>query len=98
MNSNQYLKKAVALQYSQSQEAPLVKGKGQGYIAEEIIAKAKEHNIHIHKDKALIELLMKLELEQEIPTELYQVIAEVFALLYRLEKEQEQRLDNKKLD
>lgn len=91
MKTNHYLKKAVALQYSQSQEAPVVKGKGLGIVAEEIISRAKEHHIHIHEDKALIELLMQLEIEQEIPTELYQVIAEIFAMLYRLEKKQEQQ-------
>jgi flagellar biosynthesis protein len=79
--------KAVALRYDREKErAPRIVAKGSGYLAERIIELAKAHGITIYEDKDLIELLSRLELYQEIPTELYQVIAEVLAFVYRLNK------------
>jgi flagellar biosynthesis protein len=79
--------KAVALRYDREKErAPRIVAKASGYLAERIIELAKAHGITIYEDKDLIELLSRLELYQEIPTELYQVIAEVLAFVYRLNK------------
>ncbi|GAB4347013.1 MAG: EscU/YscU/HrcU family type III secretion system export apparatus switch protein [Candidatus Abyssubacteria bacterium] len=79
--------KAVALRYNKEKErAPRVVAKGSGYLAERIIEVAKSHGIAIYEDKDLIQLLSNLELHQEIPAELYQVIAEVLAFVYRLNK------------
>ncbi|WP_232697010.1 FlhB-like flagellar biosynthesis protein [Brevibacillus daliensis] len=80
-------KKAVALRYDANQnEAPRVIAKGRGYVAENILQKAKENDIPIQEDPSLIEVLSKLDLDQQIPPELYQVVAEVLAFVYRLDK------------
>ena len=83
------LKKAVALRYKEDQDdAPRLVAKGGGYIAESILQKAKEHNIPVQEDPSLLEVLSKLDLQQQIPPELYQVVAEILAFVYRLEKKE----------
>ncbi|TCS79205.1 EscU/YscU/HrcU family type III secretion system export apparatus switch protein [Tepidibacillus fermentans] len=80
-------KKAVALKYIPNQDqAPHLIGKGEGYLAEKIIEEAKNHQVLIHEDDALVQILYQLELNSEIPSELYSVIAEIFALVYQAEK------------
>jgi flagellar biosynthesis protein len=84
-NSNN--KKAVALKYDQKlKEAPVVKAKGSGVIAEQMIDLAHSHQIPIQEDSALVEILGKLQLDQQIPSELYEVVAEILALVYKLER------------
>jgi flagellar biosynthesis protein len=79
--------KAVAMQYERGKnQAPKVTAKGQGKLAEKILAMAREHNIPIHKDKALVNALYRLDLNEEIPEELYQVVAEVLAFVYRMNR------------
>ena len=79
------LKKAVALKYRyQDDHAPRVVAKGQGIIAERIIEIAREHNIPLKRDPALIEVLSKMDLDQEIPPELYRAVAEVLAYIYKM--------------
>jgi flagellar biosynthesis protein len=56
-------------------------------IAEEIIARAKEHGVYIHQSKELVSLLMKVELDHDIPPALYRVVAELLAWLYHIENE-----------
>ncbi len=85
MKSNSLNRKAVALKYdSQLNSAPVVKAKGTGKVAERIIKIAKENGIPIKEDTDLTELLMQIELNEEIPPELYKVVAEIFAYIYRL--------------
>jgi flagellar biosynthesis protein len=78
---------AVALGYAAGQRAPEVLAKGRGLIAEQIIALAEEHQVHIHKNPELLEVLVRLELGDEIPQALYQAIAEVIAFAYQLKTE-----------
>ncbi len=76
---------AVALKYDpQAPGAPRVVAKGRGLIAEQILALAQEHEIHIHQSPELIEVLIRLELGEEIPEALYRAIAEVIAFAYSL--------------
>ncbi|SFP06965.1 EscU/YscU/HrcU family type III secretion system export apparatus switch protein [Salibacterium halotolerans] len=78
---------AVALGYqAQSEHAPSVKAKGKGLVAEEIIERARDNNIPVQEDPSLVELLSQLEINQSIPPELYEVVAEVFAFLYRVDQ------------
>ncbi|WP_419095573.1 EscU/YscU/HrcU family type III secretion system export apparatus switch protein [Alkalihalobacterium alkalicellulosilyticum] len=80
-------RQAVALQYNQGKEdAPKVIAKGKGIVADEIIALAEKHNLPIQEDRSLVELLAKLEINETIPTELYSVVAEVFAFVYQLDQ------------
>ncbi|MBN2782317.1 MAG: EscU/YscU/HrcU family type III secretion system export apparatus switch protein [Campylobacterales bacterium] len=79
--------KAAALRYDAKKEnAPRVIAKGEGKTAESIIKIAKENNLPIKKDEDLIELLSKVELDKEVPEELYKAMAEVFAFLYKVGK------------
>jgi len=82
------MKKAVALRYSPDQDqSPTVVAKGKGSIADRIIQKAQESGVPIQEDASLVEVLSKLELDQEIPPELYQVVAEVLSLVYRTDRQ-----------
>ena len=77
--------KAVALRYDKDKEtAPRVIAKGRGDIAKKIIEIAQAHNLPRYEDKNLIQILEALELETEIPPELYRAVAEVLAFVYRL--------------
>jgi flagellar biosynthesis protein len=77
--------KAVVLKYDREKDnAPKLVAKGRGAIAEKIIAVAGEHNVPLHEDKNLVEILEALDLATEIPPQLYQAIAEVLAVIYRL--------------
>ncbi|UOF91712.1 EscU/YscU/HrcU family type III secretion system export apparatus switch protein [Fodinisporobacter ferrooxydans] len=83
-------KQAVALRYqSEMHEAPIVVAKGKGQIAEKILEQAKEYDIPIQEDPSLVEILGKLDLQQQIPPELYQVVAELLAFIYQADKRNE---------
>lgn len=66
--------------------APKVLAKGKGKIADNILAQAKQHDIPIQEDPSLVQLLGQLDLNESIPEELYQAVAEVFAFIYRLDQ------------
>jgi flagellar biosynthesis protein len=86
--NEQKKKMAVALKYDQQKdEAPIVAAKGSGRIAEEIIQLAEEHKIPVQKDEALLELLSEVDVNEKIPEELYKVVAELFAFIYRLDRD-----------
>lgn len=79
--------KAIALSYQKSsQAAPKVVAKGSGFIAEKILATAAQHSVPIYQNKTLVSMLMAVELDREIPPELYQVVAEVLAHVYRIDQ------------
>ncbi|ANC76846.1 EscU/YscU/HrcU family type III secretion system export apparatus switch protein [Fictibacillus phosphorivorans] len=81
-------KEAVALKYNPLEStSPVVIAKGKGETAERILRSAEDHNIPIQEDPSLVHLLSKLEIEESIPEELYEVVAELFAFIYRLDKE-----------
>ena len=84
--------KAVALHYREHEDkAPRVVAKGEGPVAEKIKEIARENGIPLRRDDTLVELLAQIELNREIPPELYAAIAELLAWIYRanhaLEKE-----------
>jgi flagellar biosynthesis protein len=77
-------RRAVALRYDQDHEsAPRVLAKGQGDIAQRIIALAEQHGIPLHEDRDLVRLLSVLEIDIEVPPTLYRALAEVLAHIYR---------------
>lgn len=81
------IKKAVALKYNKSKDrAPRLTAKGSNKIAERIIELAREKGIPVSEDPDLVGALMKLDLEDEIPQELYKVVAEILSFAYRLNK------------
>ena len=74
---------AVALEYD-GYSAPKVSASGVGIIAEEILKIASEHGVPLQKDNELVSVLAELGLGDEIPENLYRVIAEVIAFAYIL--------------
>ena len=87
MNKAKILEQAVALTYEHGEFAPRVLASGKGLVAEQIIAKAKEHDIYIHESKDLVGLLMQVDLDENIPPALYQAVAESLAWLYQVERQ-----------
>lgn len=80
---------AVAIVYQSGDSAPKVVAKGRGMVAEEIIARAREHGVFVHESKELVALLMQVELDHHIPPALYRAVAELLAWLYRIEAAQQ---------
>lgn len=79
------VKKAAALSYNHgSDPAPRVVARGSGHIAEKIVALAREHQIPIHEDHNLAQMLEALDVNTQIPAELYQAVAEVLVFVYRM--------------
>ena len=77
---------AVALKYEQNKgKAPVVVAKGEDYLAAKIKEAARENNIEIVENKPLARMLYyNVELDEEIPPELYQAVAEVLAFVYNI--------------
>jgi len=80
-------KRAVALSYNPEKDgAPKVLASGKGPIAEQILAIAHQFQLPIKDDPVLVEALAHVEIDGVIPPELYAVVAEVFAFVYRLKE------------
>jgi len=79
---------AVALRYKKDTEAaPRVVAKGKGEIARQIKALAQKNGIPLHRDDDLLELLAQVDIDREIPPELYAAVAEVLSWIYRANAE-----------
>jgi flagellar biosynthesis protein len=79
---------AAALQYDPlKSEPPQVVAVGRGVSAEEIVRVAKEHNVPLYEDAGLVEALTRLDISDCVPRELYAVVAEVLAYVYRVDAE-----------
>jgi len=78
---------AVSLHYD-GEKAPVVSAKGEGELARQILMIATEHDIPIYRNKQLIQLLAQVELDSEIPRELYIAVAEIIAFAYRLKNKE----------
>ncbi len=80
-------RKAVALKYEAERDlAPRVIAKGRGHVAEHILETAQKNSVPVYQDKTLVNMLMALEIDREIPPELYKAIAEVMAYVYKMDK------------
>ena len=87
-----FIKKAASLKYDDStNKAPTVTASGKRETANNIIKIAEENNIPIKKDEDLVNMLSEIELNQEIPVELYQAVAEVFSFVYEMANEEKNR-------
>jgi flagellar biosynthesis protein len=82
-----YIKEAAALKYSPGKDsAPKVIAVGKGELAEKLIEKADENNIPVYRNNKLAHTLSMLDLGQEIPFELYEVVAEILVFVGNLDK------------
>jgi flagellar biosynthesis protein len=87
MSGPEKRRRATALRYDQAAGgAPRVVATGAGVIAERIVALATEQGVPVREEPALVEALARLELEQEIPPELFVAVAEVLVWAYGLEQ------------
>src|SRR3989339_916329 len=85
-------KTVVAIRYDIDRDkAPLVVAAGRGLVADEIVRIAEENKIPLYEDPELAKLLAKLELDTEIPPELYTLVAEVLFFVYKLDRMAEKR-------
>ncbi len=79
------IKKAVALKYKAGDSSvPKVAATGKGLIAEKIIELAIKHGIPVKDDPDLVEVLSKLEINDEIPATVYVAVAELLAFVYSM--------------
>lgn len=76
---------AAAIQYDPEKDAaPRVTAKGKGYVADKIIELAKKHGIPVKNDPGLVEILNRLDIDEQIPVEVYRAVAEILAFVYSL--------------
>lgn len=79
------VRQAVALHYDDARgQTPKVVARGHGSMAEQIIAAARAAGVDIVEDADLLEVLGRIPVDQEIPPELFQAVAEILAFLYRM--------------
>ena len=74
---------AVASEYGANQ-APVVTAKGQGELAQRILDEARAQGIYVAQDPALLAMLSRLDIEQEIPPQLYAAVAVILSWAYWL--------------
>lgn len=77
-------KTVIALNYD-GENAPRVTAKGSGFTGEQILKLAHEHGIPLHENSSLVKALSCIPLGEEIPQDLYKVVAEVLAYVYFLD-------------
>lgn len=78
-------RQVVALRYQPKNDpAPRLVAKGRGYLAEKILELARRYNIPVRHDKNLLQVLSRLDLNEEIPPEVYEAVAEILAFIYRV--------------
>jgi len=83
---------AVAMRYDvEKDKAPLILATGRGAIADEILRIAEENKIPLYENRDLANMLAKLEIDTEIPAQLYVLVAEVLFFVYKLDKMAEKR-------
>nr|WP_315591646.1 EscU/YscU/HrcU family type III secretion system export apparatus switch protein [uncultured Cupriavidus sp.] len=76
---------AVALSYQAADKAPRVVAKGYGMSADAIITRAREAGVYVHGSPALVNLLMQVDMDSQIPPQLYVAVAELLAWLHAVE-------------
>ncbi|TCL40206.1 flagellar biosynthesis protein [Anaerospora hongkongensis] len=80
-------KQAVAVRYREDKDtAPRIVAKGTGFTAEQIINTAVQHSVPLYQNSTMAGMLMAVELDREIPPELYKVVAEVLAYIFRIDQ------------
>ncbi len=90
-------KKAVALKYDMDRDtAPRVVAKGKGHTAEHILEAAQKSSVPVYQNKTLVNMLMALDIDREIPPELYKAIAEVMAYVYKMDKAKGREVEERK--
>ena len=77
----------LSLKYDEeSGNAPVVVAQGKGHVAQQIIELAKENDIQIQEDSSLVSNLLDMDLGDNIPPQLYSVMAEILLLIEEMDK------------
>lgn len=83
---------AAVLKYDQATDvAPRLVAKGYGELARRILELANSHQLPVLQDPHLVSLLMKLDVDESIPVNLFQAVAEIYAFVMKLEKKHAER-------
>ena len=77
------LKEAIALEYGRRQ-TPVISAKGEDDLAQRIIEEAQRHGVYVAEDPQLLALLSRVDLDKEIPPELYTAVAVILSWVYWL--------------
>ncbi len=81
-------KAAAALEYTPGADsAPRVTAQGRGHMADRIIEEARKAGVPIREDRDLVEILMHLDLNEQIPPDLYEAVAEILMFIYRFNEQ-----------
>ncbi|MFZ3114955.1 MAG: EscU/YscU/HrcU family type III secretion system export apparatus switch protein [Syntrophales bacterium] len=85
---------AAAVKYDRKKDAaPRVTAQGRGILAEKIIELARKNDVPLKSDPALVQILSKLDIDEQIPVEIYKAVAEILAFVYSVnEKRRENQL------
>ncbi len=84
---------AAALKYdASSDDAPYIVAIGKGELAEKMVKAAKESNVQVIKNEQLAHVLGKLNVGDEIPEEMYAVVAEILIFISNIDDEYRTRL------
>lgn len=78
---------AAVIKYDEeSGKTPIVVAQGKGQVAQQIIELARKNNIHMQEDSSLVANLLDMDLGDNIPPQLYSVMAEILVLIEEMEK------------
>lgn len=87
---------ATAITYEEKEQVPKVVASGKGHVAEKIIEEGKKENITIYKDKELANLMKNLDVGEQIPPSLYNVVAQVLVFVSDMDLKVKEKLTGKK--
>ncbi|QQE74099.1 EscU/YscU/HrcU family type III secretion system export apparatus switch protein [Brevibacillus composti] len=78
---------AAVIRYDQERDyVPTITAQGRGQLAEKIVAMARQNDIPLQEDASLIKNLIDMDLGENIPPQLYSVVAEILLLIEEMEK------------
>lgn len=77
------LRQAIALEYGMH-PSPVVSAKGDDEVAERIVQEAAKHGVHIARDPQLLAMLSRLNVDDEIPPQMYATVAVLLSWVYWL--------------
>jgi flagellar biosynthesis protein len=77
------IKEAIALEYGKN-SAPVVTAKGDAELAQKIVDEAQKHGVYVAEDPQLLALLSRIDIDKEIPPELYTAVAVILSWVYWL--------------
>ncbi len=77
-------KKAVAIKYTEGDHAPKIIAKGKNRLAEMIVKIALENDVEIQENRLLSEALIQFDVGEYIPEEMYEIVAQILAYVYRV--------------